>query len=182
MSSVDGVGRHLVVKTVLMVRLAVGEENDDLLRIFASTLQDILRMLHTVIGSGGAVGFQSIDGIFEFFDMLVVDRRKFGTRVGATCERHDRDGMFIGRISDGLVGLRRLVNEVVDRFLQCIESRRLNILVELHTVGILVGFWFNRLTVHLPTDMLPPPETVDGAFLGNLNVAIALLDIVVRGK
>ena len=57
----DGVVGHRAVKSALMVGLAVGEEDDDLLGIIARTGEHGLRVLHAVVGGGGARSRKAVD-------------------------------------------------------------------------------------------------------------------------
>ena len=72
MGSVDRVGSNFVVKAIVVVRLTIGEEDDDLLHVIAAVaVEHILCLLQTLFSICGATRAETIDGVPILLSVLV---------------------------------------------------------------------------------------------------------------
>ena len=132
---------NLRLETTIRSRRTVGEEDNDLLGIFA-VRGLALGKLQAVVGTRGTGGADGVNGARECGRIrarghslhnlaVVVCVSIFAVRVVAHCSRffarklHDGNLMLLRFVGDTLVLLGNLAHEVVCRALQCVDSLRI---------------------------------------------------------
>ena len=109
MGSVDRLGSNFVIKPISMVRLTIGEENDDLLHVSAAVaVEYILCLPQALFSICGAARAETIDGVLVLLNVLVGYIAQLLTRIRSARKLHDCKARLLILLKPTIVLGRRI--------------------------------------------------------------------------
>ena len=118
MGSVDCIGSNFVVKTIPMVRLAIGEKDDDLLHVSAPVLiEHILCLLQAFFSISSAICAEKVDSVLVLLSVLVGYIVQLLLRVRAACKLNNCKTRLLILFKPAIV-LSRRINKAIGSVLE----------------------------------------------------------------